>query len=597
MIKGRKSFGIIWQVAILFVLGTLVVSIWTYFSQRELSENLVIESTEHRAESIAKEVRRTIEQYPAHDALMKYWYDHYKELDIEYDTDFRAATDTEQKCWLLAAHQPNMQLRYVNTNKFNNLPAEDQKLYAEIVYAWVLARLDEIKQSHKISFLFCVVSEEPFDKQFFLLSAAESKAERGTEYGQVYPIGTVADVITEYTQEAMRDCAENKGGYLADANAYMDYYAYLGNIDDHVALTGVTYDLTDIRANIEAQTKRETRNMTGYLAGLAILCLGLIYLAALRPLKKIQETIQTYRETKESGPVVESMSKISFHNEIGRLSEDVSNLALSIDDYTEQIATISAEKERIGAELSVANRIQTSMLPSTFPPFPDRAEFDIFASMEPAKEVGGDFYDFFLIDEDHLGIVIADVSGKGVPAALFMMASKIIIANNAKMGKSPAQIMSDSNTSIMSNNPEEMFVTAWVGVLEISTGKLTAANAGHEYPFLKSPDGPFKVIKDKHGFIIGGMDGVKYQYHLQLEPGSKFFIYTDGLAEATNADQKLFGSDRIGMALNAAADLNPRAILEKVTEAVDDFVQDAEQFDDLTMLCIEYRGPAKPEED
>ena len=251
-----------------------------------------------------------------------------------------------------------------------------------------------------------------------------------------------------------------------------------------------------------------------------------------------------------------------------------------------------AERERISSELSLATRIQADMLPNIFPAFPERTEFDIYASMDPAKEVGGDFYDFFLVDDDHLCMVMADVSGKGIPAALFMMASKIVIANNAKMGKSPAQILTDTNASICANNRHEMFVTVWLGVLELSTGRLTAANAGHEYPVLKQPDGRFELLKDKHGFILGGMDGIRYkEYELLLEPGAKLFLYTDGIPEAADAGGAMFGTERMLDALNKAPDLTPEQHLKTVRAAVNGFVDEAEQFDDLTMLCLEYKGP------
>jgi len=280
------------------------------------------------------------------------------------------------------------------------------------------------------------------------------------------------------------------------------------------------------------------------------------------------------------------------NDEIEVLAESFAMLSAKTVQYISEVERVTAEKERIGAELSLATRIQADMLPNIFPAFPERTEFDIYASMDPAKEVGGDFYDFFLIDDDHLCMVMADVSGKGVPAALFMMASKIILANNAQMGKSPAQIMTDTNAAICANNKEEMFVTAWLGILELSTGKLTAANAGHEYPAIKHADGGFSLYKDKHGFVIGGMDGVKYrEYELQLEPGARLFLYTDGVPEATNASNELFGTDRMLEALNIDPTATPKTAMQNVRGAVDAFVQDAEQFDDLTMLCLEYRGP------
>ena len=246
---------------------------------------------------------------------------------------------------------------------------------------------------------------------------------------------------------------------------------------------------------------------------------------------------------------------------------------------------------RIGAELALAEKIQADMLPNLFPAFPDRSEFDLYASMNPAKEVGGDFYDFFMIDDDHLGLVIADVSGKGIPAAMFMMFSKNIIANNTMLGKSPAKALMDANEAICANNSEEMFVTVWLGVLEISTGKLIAANAGHEYPALMTPNGEFELYKDKHGLVVGGMEGVKYrEYEILLEPGAKLFVYTDGVPEATNSSEELFGTERMVKALNVMRDSKPKQLLEGIRWAVDEFVKDAEQFDDLTMLCLEYKG-------
>lgn len=273
-------------------------------------------------------------------------------------------------------------------------------------------------------------------------------------------------------------------------------------------------------------------------------------------------------------------------------------LALSIDQMEESIiryigdlTKATAEKERISTELSLATRIQAAMLLDTFPAFPDRPEFDIYATMDPAKEVGGDFYDFFLVDDDHLCVVMADVSGKGVPAALFMMASQIILDNNAMSGKTPAQILADTNAAICSNNREKMFVTVWLGILELSTGRLTAANAGHEYPALKQPDGGFELYRDKHGFVLGGMSGMKYkEYEIRLTPGSKLFLYTDGVPEAKDGSGVLFGTDRMLDALNEAPDAAPDEILKNVKKAVDGFVREAEQFDDQTMLCLEYKG-------
>ncbi|MBQ9209356.1 MAG: PP2C family protein-serine/threonine phosphatase [Oscillospiraceae bacterium] len=251
------------------------------------------------------------------------------------------------------------------------------------------------------------------------------------------------------------------------------------------------------------------------------------------------------------------------------------------------------ETARIDTELSMATRIQSDMLPNIFPAFPEREDFDIYASMDPAKEVGGDFYDFFLIDEDHLALVMADVSGKGVPAALFMMASKILIQNFTMMYKAPKAALEATNYQICQRNGEEMFVTVWLGILDLNTGVLTASNAGHEYPFIRSPGGRFELYRDKHGFVVGGMPQARYkEYEVQLEKGSMVFVYTDGVAEATNSGNELFGTDRLLEALNSSDSDDPVSILENVDKSVNAFVKDAPQFDDLTMLCLKYNGKA-----
>ncbi len=306
-----------------------------------------------------------------------------------------------------------------------------------------------------------------------------------------------------------------------------------------------------------------------------------------KPIRKVSNEATRFAQENSKG---EPLGEISKFDEVLNLSTSIEKMEADMVSYVDNLTALTAEKERIGTELSLATKIQASMLPHDFPPFPDRTKFDIYASMTPAKEVGGDFYDFFMIDDDHLGIVIADVSGKGIPAALFMMISKVILQNFAMMGMNAAQTLTRMNEAICDHNQEEMFVTVWMGILELSSGKLTAANAGHEYPALRRANGRFELFKDKHGFVIGGMDGVRYkEYEITLDPGDKLFLYTDGVPEATNADKKLFTTDRMIDALNVDPDASPRQILDNVTNAVNDFVKDAEQFDDLTMLCLEYK--------
>ena len=351
------------------------------------------------------------------------------------------------------------------------------------------------------------------------------------------------------------------------------------------------------RINAEASAKfRESSARTQH-SGRLIMILVIIFslsaavIAAGRIVRPLEQMTENIIESGKTGQLFEMKDSYRTHDEIEVLAEAFDDLSKKTRQYIEDITEITKEKERVNTELNMANQIQSSMLPHIFPAFPNRHELDIYATMDPAREVGGDFYDFFLVDEDHLALVIADVSGKGVPGALFMMVSKAILKNTAMMGKSPGEILTATNEMICSNNKMQMFVTVWLGILEISTGKIVAANAGHEYPAL-SQGGAFALLKDKHNFIIGGMDGVRYkEYEIQMKPGDRLFLYTDGVPEATDTENRMFGTDRMLDALNAEPDVSPKRILKNVRGSVDAFVKDSEQFDDLTMMCIEYNGP------
>ena len=313
-----------------------------------------------------------------------------------------------------------------------------------------------------------------------------------------------------------------------------------------------------------------------------------------QPISEIEDAALSFSKDRAAGTVGRRyFSKLKIHtgNEVDHLGSVLADMEDELATYITDIAQMSAEKEREETELRTAAQIQRSALPDTFPAFPNRSEFDIYASMDPAREVGGDFYDFFLVDDDHLCMVIADVSDKGVPAALFMMTSKTTLSNNIMMGKSPAEALRDTNVSLYQNNRTGMFVTIWVGILEISTGVLVAANGGHEYPVLQRPHGPYALYKDRHGLVIGARRNSKYtDYKIVLRPGSKLFVYTDGVTEAMNTDDQLFGKDRMVDTLNEVKEATPQEVLRHMHHTVDEYAQGTDQFDDITMLCLEYKG-------
>lgn len=249
----------------------------------------------------------------------------------------------------------------------------------------------------------------------------------------------------------------------------------------------------------------------------------------------------------------------------------------------------SEERQRISTELDVATRIQADMLPCIFPAFPDRPEFDIYATMNPAKEVGGDFYDFFMVDDTHLAIVIADVSGKGVPAALFMVIGKTLINDHTKPGTDLGEVFSEVNELLCRSNNEGLFITAFEGVLNLVTGEFSFVNAGHEMPFIARAGGAYEAHRLRPGFVLAGMEDMVYQSgSIQLSPGDKIFQYTDGVTEATNAAHELYGMKRLTEVLARNTDKKPAELLPIIKADIDAFVGEAPQFDDITMLCVSY---------
>ena len=433
---------------------------------------------------------------------------------------------------------------------------------------------------------------------FSVLPADQAQDLRATDNAELSEF--VSDALARNTELRLIN-VDGEPCYVAGSPIKNIGWAVLSIVPKSTADQSTTEMLTQFNVIQSEATETFGSGMTKAVATILVLIAAVIIIAVtaaiilskriVKPLEAITNRVQSL-----GGDDLRFKMEDEYrtHDEIEVLAESFSMLSGKTLEYISEVERVTAEKERIGAELSLATRIQADMLPNIYPAFPDRSEFDIYASMDPAKEVGGDFYNFFLTDDDHLCVFIADVSGKGVPAALFMMASMIILSNNAQMGKSPAQILQDTNAAICANNREEMFVTVWLGILEISTGRLTAANAGHEYPTVKKPDGSFELLKDKHGFVIGGMNGMRYkEYEIQLQPGSKVFLYTDGVPEATNGEEELFGIDRMLEALNKAPDASPYDTLQNVRKAVDGFVRDAEQFDDLTMVCLEYKGNKK----
>ena len=614
-LTGNKKRGISTQLNYLIVIGLLAAGVLTYFLQYTVSERKIRIATGERAAETALEMVSALREYPAYEWLLSYWYENADRLDVEYDADFGSGTATEKKVRLLAERHPDLSIRYLSREEIEKLSDEDQKLYAEIAYSWILSRVNESKRNLGCDYLYLAVtgteaSDHPYETQCFLMSGADPDAVRGTEYGEVFTLGVTIPVASENTVESMKKAVEMvqedradsekiSGEMFSGAGNYVDYYTCVETIGNQAYLAGVTYNIKNLISSIRIDTLKSTLLAAVYQLLLLWIVMRHVNLYMIHPLKKILGSIRTYTRTRDSAAAEKDMTDILSgkrglavrRNEIGQLAEDFTSLTKEIDDYVEEIRTVTSQKERYKTELNIAAQIQEQVLPKDFPGDLGNNKFDLYASMTPTREVGGDFYDFFFIDQDHLALVIGDVSDKGVPAALFMMIAKTLIKNLAKMEESPARIITHVNDQLCENNESGYFVTVWFAIIDLVAGEGVAVNAGHENPAVCRAGGSYELIRSKHSMSIGYMAGIKFREHtFRMNPGDQLFVYTDGVPEAVNKDNEQFGTDRMLEVLNRDRDAGPEILLSRIKEEIDAFAGDVPQFDDTTMLCFHYKG-------
>ena len=384
---------------------------------------------------------------------------------------------------------------------------------------------------------------------------------------------------------------DDKYGYIASA-----YSPVFNSSGEPVAVVGVDVYMPDLQANMREFLVAVVVTIMLVVLVAILLCFFFVKRKIVNPINKIRDASRSMVENLENEESMEVSVKTG--NEIEELFDSFKQMYGDVRDYINQLSVVTAEKERIGAELDVAAHIQASMLPCIFPAFPERKEIDIYATMDPAKEVGGDFYDFFMVDDRHLAIVMADVSGKGIPAALFMVIGKTLIKDHTTPGRDLGKVFTAVNNLLCEANSEGLFITAFEGVLDLVTGEFNFVNAGHEMPFVCKADGAFEPYKIRPGFVLAGMEDMRYRAgSMILEPGDKIFQYTDGVTEATNIHNELYGMERLEVILNKVKCGTPHEILPAVKADVDEFVGEAPQFDDITMLCLEYKERMEIKED
>ena len=366
----KIRYKLLTQVVILFLVGSLITGLITYLSSsRDRAQKIVWEQTEERASDTIKEVERYVSDIPTHEWLLKYWMDNWDKLDIEYDVEYSTGTKTEEKVRKLTGQRPDLQLSYVSQEQVDAMSPEEQKLFAEITYSWMLTRVNQIKQSYNVDFLFCVAADKDFKHQFFIFSGAEKGAKRGTNYEEAYILGTQVEV-TESQQLAMKRAKKNES-HLANAGVYVDYYSYWMDIGDTSLFMAMTYNASDMLGKVQKDTIKDTIFAVIFQLILMVLSLILLNLYMIKPLKRIQKSIRDYKNDKNSKQVERSMKEIHLKNEMGELSNDVIALAHEMDDYVNKIETITAKEKQIETELNMAKQIQLAVLPHIFPPYPE----------------------------------------------------------------------------------------------------------------------------------------------------------------------------------------------------------------------------------
>lgn len=464
-------------------------------------------------------------------------------------------------------------------------------------YSRVQSMLNTVKKDGNITYLSLVIPDE--DSVTFYIDTCVP--EMGDDPANQLTYGT--DVL--YTDAANDEADLQKYNYAWDLysenkgtdkpvvtdNSYGYNYTAVSPILDENGNA-----IAEIQYILDMQAVRDHLNFFLYqMLGISfsIICVALLlYMVLVKRmvLNPVKELSRFTTDIVKSGNFEKQKIEIGTKDEIEDLGQSFNFMIERLEDYIQNLTAVTAEKERIGAELNVATHIQSSMLPCIFPAFPGRDELDIYATMTPAKEVGGDFYDFFMVDERHIAIVMADVSGKGVPAALFMVIGKTLIKDHTQPGRDLGEVFTEVNNILCESNDNGMFITAFEGVLDLVTGEFRYVNAGHEKPFIYRKNGEYEAYETNAGFVLAGLEDIEYQEQkVNLSIGDKIFQYTDGVTEAVNKDKKLYGMDRLQHALNEKClECSPEETLRLVKEDIDAFVGDNDQFDDITMLCLEY---------
>lgn len=464
--------------------------------------------------------------------------------------------------------------------------------------------LDAIKEHYGVEYVYIYkpLNTDETDNMMNVMAGITSKERAEDEGYYSVKLGSLtgSDNSSEVAGHFLDGMDSEKVTFFAQDTEEFGHM-YTGMIPIHDS-TGKSVAM--LAADVSIDEIYETRLHYVIVVSIAALILMVISLflmnawlkkRVVNPLQRLKDTagsfVESTRHAESPDDLIIADPDIHTQDEMEALSNSITEMFEDMKHYMADLVNVTMEKERIGAELNVATQIQADMLPNIFPAFPERDDINIYASMTPAKEVGGDFYDFFFVDHDHLAIVMADVSGKGVPAALFMVIAKTLIKSVFQNGGEAGEALADVNDRLCEGNEAGLFVTVWMAVIDLKTGEGVSLNAGHEHPALCKAGGDYELVVYRHSVAVAAMEGMVFQERrFKLDMGDKLFVYTDGVPEATNAENELFGTDRMIEALNKNKDKSLKEQVDGMKESIDEFVKDAPQFDDITMLCFEYKG-------
>ena len=457
-------------------------------------------------------------------------------------------------------------------------PADDEWYEAD-------SKLDMLTRTTRLAYIYVTVPDEEFENRVYIYDTVHPEVTNGKKI----ELGKVAS-LKKYDEEYIRNLKNvmlngepyirfvynSTGGHVTTSIPVKD------SAGSNIAIMSVVKPMSEVQ-----DFKKSYRTVVAVSSALITLLfvvffIGLLMAKFVKPVALITNETSHFAEHK--GHISDKLLKIKGKDELGVLARSIEKMSVDMNKYIEDLTHTTAEKERLSAELDVATQIQANMLPRIFPPYKEHPELELFATMEPAKEVGGDFFDFFMVDSDHFALAVGDVSGKGVPAALFMVIAKTLIKNSILQGLQPAQVFERVNNELCEGNDAGLFVTCWMGILTISTGELKFVNAGHTFPILHNANS-VEFLKSKPDLMLAGMEGMRYNEHsVKLVKGDRLFVYTDGVTEATNAREELYGEERLISFLRKTETADIHKLLAEVRGDIDSFVDGVPQFDDITML-------------